>query len=103
MRNKGKLTKVNGLELLEALTQKYGIYGDYINNLLLSSWEEIVGKEIAKNTKVMYLSKNMLYVNVKNNIWLMELQSRSRYLILKINKFAKKIIVKRINFKVGSL
>ena len=85
------------------------IIDNYITDKKLSSklnsckifnyWAEIVGSEIAKNTKPKKLKDNVLYISTVSPIWAGELNLMSQSIISKINEYIKEEVVKTIRIK----
>jgi len=63
------------------------------NYKLFNHWEEIVGKEIAKNSKPRKLKDKVLFISTVNPIWASELSMMSQDIINKINNYLKEDIV----------
>ncbi|MCL4417233.1 MAG: DUF721 domain-containing protein [Actinobacteria bacterium] len=66
---------------------------------LFNHWEEIVGREIAKNTKPRKLRDKVLYISTINPIWAGELSLMSQKIIDKINNYLKEDIVSTLRIK----
>ncbi len=66
---------------------------------IFNHWEDIVGSEIAKKSKLQKLVRKTLYVSVTTSTWANELSLMSEKLIEKINSFTGEDVVKTIRFK----
>ena len=66
---------------------------------IFNHWEEIVGKEIAKNAKPERIKDNTLHILCRSPIWANELNLLSQSIIAKINAFAGKDLIKDIKVK----
>ena len=66
---------------------------------IFNYWEEIVGSEIAKNTKPVKLKDKNLYISTVSPIWASELNLMSQSIISKINEYLKEKVVKTIRVK----
>ncbi|MCE5329783.1 DUF721 domain-containing protein [bacterium] len=85
------------------------IIEDYISELnlekklnnykLFNHWEEIVGQEIAKNSRPKKLKDKVLFVSTVNPIWASELSLMSQDIIKKINNYLKEDIVSTLRVK----
>jgi hypothetical protein len=64
----------------------------------LSRWSEIVGEELAKNTRPIKLSPELLTVAVPSSVWAQELSLRKFEIIDKVRPFLGEIDVR---FVVG--
>ena len=62
-------------------------------------WKSIVGKTIAKNTKIIQLKKGTLTIKTKTPIWRNELSLQQTELINKINKTEQKFNITEIIFR----
>ena len=72
-----------------------------INNSinLEQTWKTIVGKAIAKNTKIIKFKKGILTIKTSNPIWRNELFLQKTELINKINKTELKFNITEIIFR----
>jgi predicted nucleic acid-binding Zn ribbon protein len=66
---------------------------------IFNYWMEIVGAEIAKNTKPKKLKDKVLYISTVNPIWASELNLMSQSIIGKINEYLKEDVVRAIRVK----
>jgi len=66
---------------------------------LFNHWDEIVGKEIAKNSRPKKLKDKVLFVSTINPIWASELSLMSQDIINKINTYLKEDIVSVLRVK----
>jgi len=68
--------------------------------LLCLGWKEIVGSLLAQRSRVSGLKKRVLYVTVKNNVWMQELVLAKSKILLEIKtRFA--LDIKDIVFIIG--
>ena len=64
------------------------------------AWEKIVGPKATLHTKIVYLTKEKIRVNVDNSAWLYDLTRRKE----KIQKELKKILdIEDLRFRLGSV
>jgi len=66
---------------------------------IFNYWAEIVGTEIAKNTKPKKIKDKILYISTVNPIWASELNLMSQSIIGKINEYLKEEVVRAIRVK----
>jgi predicted nucleic acid-binding Zn ribbon protein len=66
---------------------------------IFNYWTDIVGSEIAKNTKPKKLKDHVLYISTVSPIWAGELNLMSQSIISKINEYIKEEVVKTIRIK----
>ncbi len=59
-------------------------------------WQRIIGKRAGKHTKIVYLTKDKIQVNVDSSVWLHELILKKRYIQdqLKASLKIQKLILK---------
>lgn len=67
---------------------------------IISNWENLVGKEIAKSSQPIKIQDKCLFLAVKSNVWANELNLRKGELVEKINREAGEEIISNILFKV---
>lgn len=66
---------------------------------LFNHWEEIVGKEIARNSKPKRLKDKVLLISTVNPIWASELSLMSQDIINKINSYLNEDIVCKLRVR----
>jgi len=66
---------------------------------VLTSWETIVGEQIAKVSKPQRIENGILHVAVGSAPWRAELSMRRREMIEKINTAVGKKVVREIRFR----
>ena len=64
-----------------------------------NTWKEIVGKNISKNTEVVYYKKGVLTIKTSNPIWRNELSLQKKELIDKVNEAEQKLNITNIIFR----
>jgi|SaaInl8_200m_RNA_FD_contig_21_1661934_length_579_multi_6_in_0_out_0_2 predicted nucleic acid-binding Zn ribbon protein len=70
---------------------------------LRTSWESIVGRGIAGNTKPVAFKGKLVFVNVLSSIWLQQLQFLKKDIIRNINDTLGHNFVEDIKFNVGQV
>ena len=70
-----------------------------VSSKIFNYWEEIVGAEIAKNTKPTKLKAKILYISTVNPIWAGELNLMSQDIIRRINGYLKEDAVSSLRIK----
>ena len=70
---------------------------------LWQQWKDVVGPEIAENTKPEAIKGKLLLVNVSSAPWMQQLQFLKPELIEKLNQALGKELVKDIRFKIGTV
>lgn len=86
-------------ELVNQMLRAYGL-GEKLDEMsLIKSWEDIVGKMIAKHTKDIYFNKGNLYISLDSAPLRQELSFAKSRLREKLNEHAGKVLVKEIYLK----
>jgi hypothetical protein len=67
-----------------------------LQNAVISQWEKIAGKMIAKETEKMYFAKKKLYIKVISPAMKYELNMQKSMWCEVINAYAKKSIIEEI-------
>lgn len=86
-------------EVINQMLRAYGL-GDKLDEMsLIKSWEEVVGKMIAKHTTEIYFKKGTLYIKLDSSTVRQELSYAKTNLIESLNRKAQKRMVSDIIFK----
>lgn len=86
-------------ELVDKMLRAYGL-GEKLDEVsLIKSWEETVGKMIAKHTSDLYFREGVLYISLDSSALRQELSYAKSKLIENLNKKAGKRMVKEIVLK----
>lgn len=84
---------------IDTLTGQLGIARTLKQYNAITSWEEIVGEQIARVTKAQRIDNGVLYVSVATAPWRAELTMRKREILERINAAVAKGVVKDIRFR----
>jgi len=85
-------------DLVNQMLRAYGL-GEKLDEIsLIKSWEEIVGKMIAKHTTDIYFKSGVLYIKLDSAPLRQELSYAKTSLIEKLNQHAGKRMITDINF-----
>jgi predicted nucleic acid-binding Zn ribbon protein len=87
---------LNISEIMETLLKERGLDGKLAENRLLNSWEELLGKSVAKATKNLYIKNNTLFVAMNSSIVRNELMMIRDDLIKRLNEKAGRKIINSI-------
>ena len=68
---------------------------------IFNHWSDIVGKDVAKRTKPIKISKDTLIIKVANSVWANELSLMSRQILKKINDFVGEEVIKDLKFRLN--
>lgn len=86
-------------ELVNQMLRAYGL-GDRLDEVsLIKSWEEVVGKMIAKHTADIFFKNGVLYITLDSAPLRQELSYAKTKLIDKLNEHAGRRMVVDINLK----
>ncbi|MGM0508404.1 MAG: DUF721 domain-containing protein [Fusobacteriota bacterium] len=66
-------------------------------------WKDIVGENLAKKSRPVFIKEGKLKVQVESSIWLQEMRFLERDILKKVNTFLSDEEVKEIYFKVGKI
>ncbi len=86
--------------VVENVLRSYNLWQGYQQYLLVESWDDIVGSELAEVTRAESMSRGVLRVSVKDSVWAYHLSMLKPRLIKKLNECAGGKIVKDIFFKI---
>lgn len=64
-------------------------------------WDEVVGPDISRNAKPLWIKDKRLKVTVSDPIWLQELKFVEKDIKEKLNKKLRRKAVEKIEFRVG--
>ncbi len=84
---------------LEEMAGHLGISKPLRQYSVLTSWEEIVGEQIARVTRAERIEDGVLLVRVSTAPWRAELTLRRREILEKVNAIAGRGVVREIRFR----
>lgn len=73
----------------------------YQQALVLESWEQIAGREVASVSRALEIREGRLWVSVKDSTWAYHLSLFKPQLIKKTNSFSNSKVINDIFFMVG--
>ena len=83
---------------IDSMLKKFGIDSAVSQNKALNIWDEIVGKNVAKNTQPDRVEHGVIIVKVSSPTWRQELYFQKNEIIQKINNTIGKNVIKDIRF-----
>lgn len=83
-------------ELIDKMLRAYGLGNKLDEMTLVKSWEEVVGKMIAKHTVEIYFKDGILHVKLDSSTVRQELAYAKTALVEQLNRKVKKRILKDI-------
>lgn len=92
----------NEISLKQAINQlvdTYRLRGKLTESKLVESWEDLMGKTIAKHTTSLKLNKTLLIVHLDSSVVRQELSYAKEKIIKKLNDQLGNAIIEDIHFK----
>lgn len=86
-------------KIIQALIKEQGLEDKLSENRLINSWEELLGKSVARATNNLYIRKKILYVHLRSSVVRHELMMIKNDLIQRLNEKAGKKIIEDIVLK----
>ena len=83
---------------IDLMLKKLGIENAVSQNKALSIWNEVVGKNVAKNTEPNRVEHGVIIVKVSSPTWRQELYFQKKEIIQKINNTIGKNVIRDIRF-----
>jgi predicted nucleic acid-binding Zn ribbon protein len=88
-------------EILPRMIKTLGLQKRFEAEIVILKWRQIVGEDIATNTRPGKISRRVLTVAAKNAVWAHHLSTLKEEIIAKINAFAGEKAVSDIKFLAG--
>jgi len=85
--------------VLDKLFTELGLHERYKRSKIISSWEEIVGEQIAKVATAERVVGKKLFVHVSSSTWRHELHLRKKEIVYKINRHIGEKLIEDIKFQ----
>ncbi|MCB9013978.1 MAG: DUF721 domain-containing protein [Bacteroidales bacterium] len=86
-------------EVVAAIIKSSGLEDKLAETRMLKSWEELLGKSVAKLTKNLYVSKRTLFVSLNSSVVRSELTMIKKDLLIRLNEKAGKSVIDDIVFR----
>jgi hypothetical protein len=90
-------------DILPRMMKSMGLGQRYKSEMIILNWRQIVGGEIAANTRLRKISRRVLTLSAKNAVWAHHLTTLKEEIIAKINAFAGEKAVTDLKFQAGYL
>jgi hypothetical protein len=87
--------------ILEQTLARFGLDRRLDDYRVWQAWDEVVGLTIARNAQPVRLDGSRLVVTVRSSTWLQELSLLQRELILRLNEWMQREVVRELFFVVG--
>ncbi|MDR7868737.1 MAG: DUF721 domain-containing protein [Sporomusaceae bacterium] len=90
-------------EIVPRMMKNIGLEKRYKDEMIILNWRQIVGEEIAANTRPGRISRRVLTLAAKNAVWAHHLSTLKEEIIAKINAYAGGKAVGDLKFQAGYL
>jgi predicted nucleic acid-binding Zn ribbon protein len=87
---------LNISEIIKSLLKEQGLESKLYENRLMNSWEETLGKTIARSTRSMYIKDRVLFVYISSSIVKHEIMMLRDDLVKRLNQKAGKNVIDKI-------
>ncbi len=84
---------------IQELAKHLGLEKNLEEYRAITSWQEVVGEQIAKVTQAQRMENGVLFVSVATAPWRAELSMRRLEILQRINAMLGKSVVKEIRFR----
>ncbi len=89
--------------VIENILRRHNLWHGYKQHLIIESWPDIVGSDLAEVTRAESVSNGLLRITVKDSVWAYHLSMMKPQLIKRLNKYAGSKVVNDIFFQIGEL
>lgn len=86
---------------LEQLLNRLGLRARLAQQMVVHSWSQVAGREIARRTRALDLRRGTLLVRVESSVWAAQLAFFKAELIRRLNERAGAPVVRDIRWVVG--
>jgi hypothetical protein len=90
-------------EILPRMMKGMGLGQRYKAEMIILNWRQIVGEEIAANTRPGKIARHVLTLSAKNAVWAHHLTTLKEEIIARINAYAGEKAVTDLKFQAGYL
>ena len=84
--------------VLSNVLERYGVKDQIERMSVLDLWPEIVGEQLAEVTRAKGVADRVLFVEVRNSAWLMELNMMKDDFLARVNERMGEVPMERIVF-----
>ncbi len=89
--------------IYKAILRERGIWDKVKQEEAILKWPELAGEKIASKSKAVKINKGVLWIRVKDSVWLHHLSMMKVQIREKFNEFLDKNLIKDIYFFVGEI
>jgi predicted nucleic acid-binding Zn ribbon protein len=90
-------------KILESVLSEQNLSGDIEAYRVFGQWGEIVGSKVAAHTRPVRLTRNILYVEVNDHLWLAQLKYMKGDILEKLEGHIKPGLFKDLKFFLKGL
>ncbi len=90
-------------KLVNDILKKRGILPLVRQQEMLVRWREVVGDDIAGHTEAVSVKKGVLWIRVKDSVWMHHLSMMKKQIMDKVNGYLKTDTVRDIYFFIGEV
>jgi predicted nucleic acid-binding Zn ribbon protein len=80
-------------QIISSILKANGLEDKLAETRLIQSWEELLGKSVARLTKSMYIKNRILFVSLNSSVVRSELTMIKKDMIIRLNEKAGKSII----------
>lgn len=89
--------------ILSPFLKRTGLSWRIKEQKIIENWQEIVGRDIARNTEPSKLRGGVLYIKVSNSIWMQQLQFLKEEIIKRIHQEIKGVGLDDLRLFIGKI
>jgi len=87
---------LNISEIIASLLKEQGLENKLFENRLMNSWEELLGKTVAKATRSLYIKDRVLFVYISSSVVKHEIMMIRDDLVKRLNEKAGRKVIDKI-------
>lgn len=87
---------LNISEIISSLLKEQGLEDKLHENRLINSWEDLLGRTIAKSTRSLYIKERVLFVHISSSVVKHEVMMIRDDLVKRLNERAGKNVIDKI-------
>jgi hypothetical protein len=88
-----KSQTLNISEIISSILKANGLEDKLAETRLIQSWEELLGKSVARLTKGLYIKNRTLFVSLNSSVVRSELSMIKKDIIIRLNEKAGKCVI----------
>jgi len=88
-----KSQTLNISEIISSILKANGLEDKLAETRLIQSWEELLGKSVARLTKTLYIKNRILFVSLNSSVVRNELTMIKKDILIRLNEKAGKCVI----------